>query len=205
MALAPAYASGPTTRRQRYDLIRSALWSTRQGGGFDAHWKEIGDWLMPRRSRFWTGDRNRGDKRNQNIIDSTARFAWRTLASGLHAGLTSPARPWMRLGTPDPTLAEFGPVKEWLHLVTTRMLAVFSQTNLYNALPVVYGDMGGFGTAAVGILEDDRDLFRAEAYPIGSYALGMDRRGRVTTFALRCDEGDWGTVPRPAARGGTGR
>lgn len=149
---------------------------------FDSHWKELADFLLPRRSRFWTGDRNRGDKRNQNIINSTGRYSARTLASGLHAGLTSPARPWMKLTTPDPDLADYGPVKEWLHIVTQRMLNVFAQTNLYNVLPIVYGDLGVFGTASMSILEDSKDLFRCYAYPIGSYAFGQDARGLVTTF-----------------------
>lgn len=170
------------SKRSRYEGMRAAYWSERQGGGFDAHWRELGDFLLPRRTRFWTGDRNRGDKRNQNIIDSTGRFAARTLSSGLHAGLTSPARPWMKLTTPDPDLAEFGPVKDWLHIVTQRMLTVFLQSNLYNALPILYGDMGVFGTAAMSCMEDSRDLFRCYPYPIGSYTIGLDARGVATTF-----------------------
>ena len=170
----------PRTRRSRYGRIKEALWMERSS--FDAHWRELGDWMLPRRIRFTTSDRNKGDKRNQNIIDSTARFAARTLQSGLHAGLTSPARPWMKLTTPDPDLAQFQPVKEWLHVVTQRMLTVFQQTNLYNMLPIVYGDMGVFGTACMSLLEDTKDLFRCYTYPIGTYALGLNKRGLATTF-----------------------
>jgi hypothetical protein len=174
-----AYLSN-RSKRERYGLLRSALWSER--ASFDSHWKEIGDWMLPRRTRFWAGDRNRGDKRNANIIDSTARFSARTLQSGLHAGLTSPARPWFKLGTPDPDLAAHKPVKEWLHVVTQRMQVVFADSNLYNTLPIVYGDMGVFGTAAMGIVEDTIDLFRCYAYPVGSYAIGLDARGLASTF-----------------------
>ena len=92
------------TSFQHYQQLRGQLFAER--ATFDAHWRELGDYYLPRRMRFWVTDRNKGDKRNQHIIDSTARFAARTLQSGLHAGLTSPARPWMRLSTPDPELAE---------------------------------------------------------------------------------------------------
>lgn len=170
----------PVVRRNRYAKLRSYLWTDRSA--FDAHWKELADYFQPRRTRFTASDRNRGDKRNQNIINSTGRFAARTLQSGLHAGLTSPARPWMKLTTPDPALAEHPPVKEWLDQVTKRMLTLFALTNLYNQLPIVYGDMGIFGTGAMSILEDARELFRAQAYPVGSYAVGQDKRGRVSTF-----------------------
>jgi hypothetical protein len=169
------------SKREQYEQIRSSLVSERQGS-FDSHWRDLADFFFPRRTRFWTGDRNRGDKRSQHIIDSTGRFAARTLQSGMHAGLTSPARPWFKLGTPDPDLEEFGPVKEWLHVVESRMRTVFLRTNLYRALPTIYGDMGVFGTAACAILEDGRDLFRAYTFPLGSYALGVDNRGNATTF-----------------------
>lgn len=170
--------------QNKYSYLVS-LWSqlTTERSSFDAHWRDLGDYFMPRRMRFNASDRNKGDKRNQNIIDSTGRFAARTLASGLHAGLTSPARPWFKLGTPDPDLAKFAPVKEWLHEVTMRMQTVMAGTNLYNSLPLLYGDMGVFATGAVSVLADDKDLFRTIVYPIGSYCLGMDRRGQVTTFA----------------------
>lgn len=173
-------AADGRTKRDRYEQIRGALWSDRSS--FDAHWKEIADWMLPRRIRFFASDRNKGDKRNQNIIDSTARFSARTLQSGLHAGLTSPARPWFTLTTPDPDLAERPDVKQWLHHVTQRMQVVFSDSNLYNVLPIVYGDLGVFGTAAMGLVEDGDDLFRCYAYPLGSYALGLSSRNIVTTF-----------------------
>jgi hypothetical protein len=168
------------TRRQRYQTVRNKLMVDRSS--FDEHWRELAEFLMPRRTRFQVSDRNKGDRRSSSIIDSAPRFAARTLQSGLHAGLTSPARPWMRLTTPDPDLAEVKTVKVWLDLVTQRMLTVFLRSNLYNALPMLYGDMGVFGTGAMGILEDDQDLLRAYCYPLGSYVVGIDERGIANTF-----------------------
>lgn len=176
----PSFYGNAKTKRERYEQLGAALWTERSS--FDSHWKELSDWMMPRRTRFFAGDRNRGDRRNQNIIDSTARFSARTLSSGLHSGLTSPARPWFKLTTPDPTLAENQGVKEWLHLVTQRMSVVFTDSNLYNVLPTIYGDMGVFGTSAMAVLEDSQDLFRCYSYPLGSFALGLSSRNIVNTF-----------------------
>ncbi len=179
----PALVYGPyggRSKRDHYQQLLTSLKSERSS--FDTHWQDIGQYILPRRTRFFSSDRNRGDKRYQSILDSTARAAARTLQSGLHAGLTSPARPWFKLGTPDPDLGKFGPVKEWLHVVTQRMQTVFSSTNLYNTLPVVYGDMGTFGTAAMSVVEDSKDLFRCYAYPLGSFVFGLDERNKVTTF-----------------------
>ena len=180
MAIGTSTGGGQPELRTRYEEMRNALLTERSS--FDAHWRELGDYLFPRRTRFFAGDRNQGGKRSQNIIDATPRLAARTLQSGLHAGLTSPARPWMRLTTPDPDLAEYAPAKEWLHTVTQRMLTVFLRSNLYQALPTLYGDLGVFGTAAMAVLEDDKDLMRCYSYPVGSYAIGLDARGLATTF-----------------------
>jgi hypothetical protein len=168
------------TKRQRYAQLQSALLLERSS--FEQHWRDLANFVKPKRLRQFVTDRNRGDRRNQSIIDSAATFAHRTLQSGLHAGLTSPARPWFKLSTPDPELAKFRPVKTWLHDVTERMLSVFLKSNLYTALPTVYGDLGLFATAAVGILEDEKELFRCYPYPINSYALGVSRRQMVDTF-----------------------
>ncbi len=176
-----ATTSPTITRRQRYDRLRTSLFNIRSDG-FDAHYAELGEHFMPRRPRFTTSDRNRGDKRSKKIIDSSPRIAARTLQSGMHAGLTSPARPWMKLTTPDPSLAEKPGVSQWLHLVTQRMLTVFQISNIYNALPVLYGDLGVFGTAAIGIMDDPQDFFRAYVYPVGSYAFSVDTRGLPNAF-----------------------
>lgn len=180
------------TQRQEYETLRSSLMSDRSS--FDAHWRELADYIQPRRSRFFVTDRNRGDRRNQKIIDATATLAARTLRSGMHAGITSPARPWMRLTTPDPDLAEFATVKEWLHTVTGRMLTVFLRSNLYNALPIIYGDMAIFGTAAMACLEDEHDLLRCYTYPVGSYALGVSSRQVVDTIVREYQMTVWQVV-----------
>ena len=171
---------GGRTKREFYETLYGSMISERSS--FDAHWREIADWIYPRRTRFTPSDRNKGDRRNQNIVVGTAKMAHRTLRSGMHAGLTSPLRPWFSLGTPDPDLATYGPVKSWLHVATQRMQALFAGTNIYNTFPQTYGDCGLFGTAAMALLEDDADLFRAYSYPNGSYVVGLDRRGRPNQF-----------------------
>lgn len=178
--MADYWTDAPADKRARYATMAQAMRADRST--FEAHWRDLGDYLLPRRTRFWTGDRNKGDKRTQKILDSTGRYAVRTLQSGLHAGLTSPARPWMKLTTPDPDLAQSPAVKAWLSVVTQRMLVIFQQTNLYNALPTIYGDMGVFATGCMGVVEDTKDLFRCYPYPIGSYCLGLDARGLATAF-----------------------
>ena len=82
---------------------------------WDNHWLQISQYQFPRAGRFLTADTNEGKKRNNLVYDNTAIFAVRTLAAGMMSGVTSPARPWFRLGLADKDLMEFAPVKQWLH------------------------------------------------------------------------------------------
>ena len=127
------------SRRKMFDLVQTQLESERTS--FLTHWQELSDFIAPRRSRIRTSEVNQGDKRNQNIIDSTATMSLRTLRSGMMSGVTSPARPWFKLTLSDPELSEYGVVRQWLDAVSMRMNTAFLRSNLYNVLPIVPGDI----------------------------------------------------------------
>lgn len=149
---------------------------------YEPHWRELAELFKPRSGNFHNlEDSQRGHKKHQAVINNTPIRAARTLAAGMMAGLTSPSRPWFRLTTPDPGLAEYGPVKEWLWMVETRMRTVFAKSNLYRVLPSAYSDLGVFGTHASLVLEDDEDLFRVQPWEIGTFWLAQDARLRVDT------------------------
>jgi hypothetical protein len=168
------------SKRQKCEITRAQLDSERTT--FLPTWRDVGDYVYPRRPRFTLTDVNKGDRRNQKIVDSTATLAARTLRSGMMSGITSPARPWFRLTTPDPDMAEFGPVKDWLYQVTSRMQTSFLRSNLYNILPIVYGDMGTFATSAFIIEEDMDSVFRAYPFAIGSYMISNNALLKVDVF-----------------------
>jgi hypothetical protein len=150
---------------------------------FLSHWQDIVDHIRPRSARIGiTVDSSKGIKYNNKIIDSTATLASRTLRSGLMAGLTSPARPWFKLGTPDPSLMDWGPVKQWIYAVETKMREVFTKSNLYQVLPMMYGALGDFGTAAMAELEDDHSLVRFYYFQTGSFMISVNEYNRCDTL-----------------------
>lgn len=147
-----------------------------------AHWKEISDYLLPRSGRFFVDDRNRGDKRHNNIYDSTGTRALRVLAAGMMAGMTSPARPWFRLTTSDPQLDESAAVKAWLADVTRLMQMVFAKSNTYRALHSMYEELGAFGTASTIVLADFNSVIHHYTLTTGEFAMAADHRGQVNTL-----------------------
>lgn len=158
------------------------------------HWSELAEHLLPRSGRFLAaggaggataggaGRPNQGGKRNGRIVNGTGTIALRTLQSGLSAGVTSPARPWFKLATPDPGLAEWQPVKLWLEQVETLMQAVFDRSNLYPVLQAQYEELGCFGTAVLAVFEDEDDLLRVRGFSAGEYMIAQDHKGRVDSF-----------------------
>ena len=167
--------------RQKLELLRSQLDNERST--FTSHWRDLSDYILPRRGRFWITDANKGDRRNQKILDTTATMAARTLRSGMMSGVTSPARPWFRITLPDQDLAEKGAVKQWLDTVRTRISTSFLRSNLYNVLPILYGDLGTFGTGAMFVEEDfTGEVMRFYPFPIGSYMIAQDEKLKVNTF-----------------------
>ncbi|EFM18642.1 portal protein [Pantoea sp. aB] len=167
------------TLKQRLNKQLGLLKSERTT--FDPHWRDLSDYISPRSSRFLVSDANRDNRRNTNIVDPTCTLAERTLSSGMMSGITSPARPWFTLSVSDPAMKDYGPVKVWLEDVQRRMNEVFNKSNLYQSLPIVYAQLGTYGTAAMAILEDDEDIIRTYPFPIGSYYVSNSARLSVDT------------------------
>jgi len=146
------------------------------------HWAEITNYLTPRNGRYFPQDRNRGMRRHNAIFDSTGTKALNTLAAGMMAGMTSPARPWFRLTLADQDLMRYQPVKVWTDEVTKTVLRIFHKGNTYRALHGLYKELGAFGTAATTLLDDHTDVVRHYSLTAGEFCLAQNWRGTVCTM-----------------------
>lgn len=145
-------------------------------------WRELRDNFLPSRGRFGNEDDRNRNGRKQRLANNTPVLAVRTAGSGLHAGLTSPARPWQKSSIEDKDLMQWAPVREWLAVVDDRMLSFYAKSNLYQALPTMYAEYAAFGTMCALCLEDDETLFRFEPYTVGQYMLARNATGQYDTF-----------------------
>ena len=177
-------AHDPALRRHvdaRLNLLK------RQRQSWEPGWRELSRFVNPHRGQFFSSPNQggRGAQANAAILDPTALFALRTLVAGLMSGVTSPARPWFRLSIPDRRVASLAPVKVWLDECSERMRMVFNAGNLYSALPLIYEELGQFGTGCAIVEFDREDVIRLYTLSTGEYWLGLDWRGRVDTMARR--------------------
>ncbi len=167
----------------KQDLLSQFAQLKSERQSFEPHWRELASFTRPRSTRFIASEVNRGDKRNTTIIDPTAVEASRILSSGMMSGITSPARKWFRLATPDPDMMNYSPVKIWLETVEERMNEVFNRSNIYQSLPQLYADIGTFATGAMAVLEDSARIIRTVPFPTGSFYIANNPDLTVdTTF-----------------------
>jgi hypothetical protein len=164
-----------TNRLGALDRDRTSYWST---------WRDLASHFAPRRGRFLTGNdqSTRGQRRDRRILDNTPLLAARVMASGMMAGISSPARPWFRLRFASDTANQDAAVRFWLDEVQRRMLHVFAKSNLYNCLHTLYGELGTFGTAALWVDEDEEDVVRGYTLTVGEYWLASSKRLAVDTL-----------------------
>ena len=143
-------------------------------------WRKLSDMFAPNRGRFSVDElpRKRAIRFNTRAMQIPDEFA-----AGMKSGLTSPSRPWFTLTLYDTGLAEAEGIKAWLTEVQDIMQGTMIRSNLYDQLYDVYKEQGIFGTGALLIEEDDEDVIHAQSLTIGSYAIGVDKRGRVNKFA----------------------
>jgi hypothetical protein len=169
-----------STRQKALKRI-SALKSERSS--WLSHWSEINRVLLPRSGQFFVTDANRGNQRNESILDNTATRALVTLGAGMQSGLTSPARPWLKLETSDTDLMESAAVSTWLDKVTQQLLTIFARSNTYPTLHALYEELGAYGTAATVVLPDFKNIIHHHPLTIGEFCLSTNDRGDVDTLS----------------------
>lgn len=161
-----------------------ALWDRRRS--WDEHLREVAEYVLPDKGRFAGHEQGReGGKRMGRIIDSTATRAVQIMAAGLMGGLTSPARPWFRLGLADKELREWGPVRHWLEAAERAMYGMYARSNFYQSVHGLYLELGAFGTGCMFCEADPERGARFTTLTFGEYALACDASGTPDTVAVR--------------------
>jgi hypothetical protein len=170
-----------TTTPKAQLLSRWGMLKSERASWF-GHYKEISDFILPRSGRFFINDRDKGQRRHNNIYDSTGTRALRVLGAGLMGGATSPARPWFRLGTADKELMQSEAVKIWLNDVTRLMFGVFQRSNTYRTLHHMYEELGAFGTAATIVQDDFAKTIHHYPLTTGEFCIAQNYKGEICTL-----------------------
>lgn len=180
--------SKPLTSEEHKQILQRYSALDTEASSWISHWQDINRVLLPRAGRFLTTDRNRGEKRYNDIYDSAGGQALKVLGAGMMSGATSPARPWFNLAPGDRDLLKSQPVQEWLYEVRAMMLDIFNKTNTYRTLHQKYEEGGAFGTSASILMESFEKVVEDYPLTIGEYRLGTDYMGNVNTITRRFEQ-----------------
>lgn len=164
--------------RKHCQSRRSMLLADRQP--FEPEWKQVAEYIDPHAGRFLLrkpGERHKPVSRAK-IINSAATRAVRTMDAGFMGGHTSKSRPWFRVTVPG-ELNELPDVRAWNDDVAQAIRDVLAKSNFYTTLPTFYHDRHLFGIGNMLAASDPAEVVRFYHRPIGTYAVGIDERGRV--------------------------
>lgn len=153
-------------------------------------WRQISELLVPERGRFYrvTANRPRQNRaRGERIVNEVPCQHLDTLASGMAAGLTTPAQPWFRLTLEDTDVAEATGVRVWLERAERLLARIFAKSNFYQSVTELYKELGAFGTAALWQDENHDTVSRFVPLTAGEYMLANDADGRATTLYREMD------------------
>jgi len=162
--------------------MRRLAGAKKERSSFDDQYRNLAEFISPRRGRFFRNERNRGGRHWwNNIVNSQATWALRVAVAGMFNGIMSPSRPWLLLETDDPDVSEHGPAKVWFYLVQEQMRRIFNASNLYNMAPVMIREQLLFGTGCMSQVDDDETLARFYTHTVGSYYIAQNDRFIVDT------------------------
>ncbi len=170
-------------RGKRSTALRRYIKLENDRASWRSHWMELSDYLAPRRGRYLMENQStRGRKRSTKIIDNTATQAMRTLGAGLMSGMTSPARPGVRFGTPDPDMMDRDDVKVYMAECESVCRAILHKSNFYNTAYTVYTELGSFGTAPLYRQKSYDSVIRFRPFTAGEYVIAENHFGQVDTI-----------------------
>ncbi len=152
-----------------------------QRQNWETHWQEVADYMQPRKADV-TKQRARGDKRMEQVFDSSPIQAVELLAASLHGMLTNPSTPWFTLRFKDEEIENEDEAKLWLEASTDAMYTAFNRSNFQQEIFELYHDLITFGTAAMFIEEDDEDIIKFSTRHINEVYIAENDKGRIDTI-----------------------
>lgn len=186
-------------RKLRQSLDRRLASMANEQTTWRPHWAEVSRFCQPRLGRYLgsdgktvatgvnTSEKNRGDRKNDKLLDARGIGASDILANGMYSGMSSPSQEWFDLEVDDPDLNRFHSVKLWLGEVKATISNLLASTNFYTSVKSGYLENGVFGTEAAVMLEHWQH--KAVTYPMtaGEYWISLDDGLVPDTLYRRCD------------------
>lgn len=182
-------------------------------GNWESHWQEIAERIWPSQSRLFQGGNessaaSQGEKRNQQVFDSTASSALNKFAAVLDSLLTPMDQTWHNIVPTDPYLAKDRETQLWLEELNGNLFRkrYAPNSNFVPQNQLVYKGLGAYGSGCLFVDELKgrrgergfryRNVHLSEVYFLENHQGIIDEAIRHFKMQARQIIGKWGdTAP----------
>jgi hypothetical protein len=147
---------------------------------WESHWKELTTYFLPEKSNVWGGSVP-GEKKGQELFDSTGRRSSERLASALHGMLTNPSVQWFSFSTGDHETDNKLENAKWLQDTAKTINGILNHSNFQSEIHEVYLDLCSLHTSYLRIEEDEDEVCRFQSRPIYDCSISENYRGVIDT------------------------
>lgn len=153
---------------------------------WDSFWEDVAKFVIPNKDDVFSyNNRTRGDQKHHRIYENSAVHFNEMLANTLHSMLTNPSQVWLEFNARNQEVNKKPKVRKWLQELANMMIQILNNTNFNAAIHECYLDLGSFGTAVLGVFEDDKDVFKFRSEPIYKFYIEESSRCVVDTIATK--------------------
>lgn len=151
----------------------------------ESRWDTLHDYFMPATEEIQRQTDNSGEVYRNGQQTDEPILALRTLVSGFHSYLTSPASDWFMLRAKDAELNKQNSVINFLQRTEDVLRESINGTNFNTQQDMFYSSSACYGTAVMLIEEDEEDDLRFNTIPIKNIYIEEDSKERVSAFYIK--------------------
>ena len=148
------------------------------------YFEELAKYILPMKNNVY-GVRMKGEKRGDELFDTTAIHSNELLASALHSMLINPMTLWLWMTTRDEQLDTNDEVRKYFYDCALAMHGVLNNSNFRVEVHEMFLDEGAFGTGFLLMEEDEEEIVRFTSRPIYETAIAENNKG-IVDKSYRC-------------------
>lgn len=171
-------ATNPQWLLKDYEKAKSAR------ANWESYWDELSKYVFPERNNIY-GQRISGERKGEELLDSTAINANAVRAAAMHTALTNPSVYWFGGTFGDETIDNRDDVRVPMAMNVKILHGILNNSNFQTEVHSNYLDEGSLGTSVLSVEEDDEDVVRFMAHPIYEYVCKENHKA-VIDETYRC-------------------
>lgn len=180
---------GAASSEQVESILRRFESAVTERGTWDNHWEETARIVLPHYSRTFKSNLSNtpGEKKNQDMFDSTAMLALQKFAAAMESMLTPRNSRWHRLVPQDRGLLKNRQVMMWFEDATDKLFEYRNspRSNFQSNQHEIYMALGAFGTGCLFIDKLDGGGIRYKAIHLAEIYFFENHQGIIDTAMRR--------------------